>query len=230
MAFSGFPKDTIAFLTELTAHNSKEWFDENRKRYESVYLQPAKDFVDAIGPKLAAISPTVHAEAAVNKSIFRVNRDTRFSADKTPYKNHIDMMFWDGAGRSRDCAGFFFRLTPDRLHIGAGKHGFDKTELEHWRAVMQTDEGATLEVVLDKVRAAGFAVGGEHYKTVPRGLPKDHARADLLRYNGLHAFLDAPHPKALHDAALVDWCAAKFADVAPLLFWVRDHVVEPAKA
>lgn len=230
MAYTGFPADTAPFLAELTAHNTKEWFDENRKRYESVYLQPAKDFVEAMAPKLEAISATVHAEPAVNKSIFRVNRDTRFSKDKTPYKNHIDLMFWDGEGRSRDCAAFFFRLTPDRLHIGAGKHGFDKAELEHWRRVVQSDEGEVLEKLLDDVRAAGFDVGGEHYKTVPRGLPKDHPRADLLRYNGLHAFMETAHPAVLNDAAIVDWCAERFAAVAPLLFWVRDHVVEPAKA
>jgi uncharacterized protein (TIGR02453 family) len=230
VAFEGFPKDTVAFLTELTANNSKEWFDENRKRYDAVYAQPAKDFVDALAPRLEAISPTVHAEAAVNKSIFRVNRDTRFSADKTPYKNHIDMMFWDGTGRSRECAAFFFRLTPEGVHLGAGKHGFDKNELVLWRKAVQSDAGEELVGILDDMRAAGFEVGGEHYKSVPRGLPKDHPRAELLCYNGLHAFSAGPHPASLNSAAIVDHCIDRFAAVAPLLFWVRDNVVEPAKA
>ena len=52
MSFEGFPQDTVRFLTELTANNSKEWFDENRKRYEAVYLQPAKDFVSAMAARV----------------------------------------------------------------------------------------------------------------------------------------------------------------------------------
>ena len=229
MGFDGFPQDTVPFLAELTANNTREWFDENRKRYEAVYLNPAKDFVSAMADPLEAISATVQAEPAVNKSIFRVNRDTRFSKDKTPYKNHIDLMFWDGEGRSRDCAAYFFRLTPDKLHIGAGKHGFSKDELAKWREVVASDGGSRLQEVLDEVRDAGFEVGGEHYKRVPNGLPKDHARADLLRYNGLHAFIEADHPAELNGAAIVEYCAVKYRAVSPLLEWVRDQVVEPCK-
>lgn len=139
-------------------------------------------------------------------------------------------MFWDGEGRSRECAAFFFRLTPELLHVGAGKHGFEKAELALWREVIQGDAGAELVPILEAARAAGLTIGGEHYKSVPRGLPADHPRADLLRYDSLHAFIGAPHPASLNTPEIIDWCVERFARAAPLLFWLRDNVVEPARA
>ena len=79
-----FPAGTLEFLADLGPHNSKFWFDANRQRYEAAYLDPAKAFVDAIGPRLRELVPGIATEARVNGSIFRVNRDTRFSKDKTP--------------------------------------------------------------------------------------------------------------------------------------------------
>ena len=230
MAFQGFPKDTVPFLRDLTENNTKEWFDENRDRYESSYMEPAKAFVKAIGPRLTELSPTVQAEAKVNKSIFRVNRDTRFSKDKTPYKNHIDMMFWDGEGRSRDCAGFFFRLTPQSVHLGAGKHMFAKSELALFRDAIASDDGAGVEAAIAAAQKQGLQAGGSHYKRVPSGYDADHPRAELLKYNALWAFQELPHPDSLNDASFIDFCVERFAASAPLLFWVRDNVVEAAKS
>lgn len=227
--FQGFPKDTVPFLRDLTAHNDKEWFDANRDRYEGAFLDPAKAFVTAMAPKIEAISATAHAEPAVNKTIMRINRDTRFSKDKTPYKNHLDLMFWDGEGRSRECAGFFLRIDPEKLHLGAGKHGFSSEELELWRSAVQSKKGEELQRIIDDLAAKGWEIGGAHYKSVPRGLPKDHPRADLLKFNALHAFTNEKHPKELTKPAIVDFCAERFRTGAPLLFWVRDHVVEAAK-
>ena len=83
-AFDGFPKTATTFLKGLAKNNSKAWFDANRADYESGLLEPCKDFVVAIGPKLAKIAPDIHAEPKVSGSIMRINRDTRFSKDKTP--------------------------------------------------------------------------------------------------------------------------------------------------
>ena len=95
--FAGFELETFAFLRDLTLHNDRDWFTANRARYEEHYLAPALGFIEAVGPRLAAELPgDVRFEARVNGSLFRINRDVRFSRDKTPYKNHIDMWFWTG--------------------------------------------------------------------------------------------------------------------------------------
>jgi uncharacterized protein (TIGR02453 family) len=91
-----FPADTIEFLADLRRHNNKGWFDAHRDRYEAAYVEPAKAFVEAAAPEMATIVPDISAEPRVLGSIFRINRDTRFSTDKRPYKDHLDFWFWQG--------------------------------------------------------------------------------------------------------------------------------------
>ena len=107
-----FPADTIEFLADLRRHNNKGWFDAHRDRYETAYVEPAKAFVEAAAPGLATIVPGITAEPRVLGSIFRIHRDTRFSTDKRPYKDHLDFWFWQGA-RKTAVSGLFLRVSPD---------------------------------------------------------------------------------------------------------------------
>ncbi len=91
-----FPSDTLDFLDELGSHNTRAWFEANRARYQAAYVEAAKAFIEAVTPILEAIIPGIHAEPRVLGSIFRINRDTRFSPDKRPYKDHLDLWFWEG--------------------------------------------------------------------------------------------------------------------------------------
>jgi uncharacterized protein (TIGR02453 family) len=92
--FSGFPKATITFLSGLSETNTKEWFEGNRDVYEAGYVEPARRFVESMGPRLKQVSPGVKYEPKINGSISRINRDVRFSKDKRPYKDHLDIWFW----------------------------------------------------------------------------------------------------------------------------------------
>jgi uncharacterized protein (TIGR02453 family) len=105
----GFPPATVAFLGELRENNSREWFDVHRSRYESDVVAPAKAFVTDAAPLLERLAPGITAEPRVLGSIFRINRDTRFSADKRPYKDHLDIWFWEGDAPSRERPGLSVR-------------------------------------------------------------------------------------------------------------------------
>jgi len=85
-AVAGFPAGTFTFLRGLAENNQKDWFQEHRDAYEELYVEPARRFVEAIGPPLRIISATLRFEARVNGSLFRVQRDVRFSKDKSPYR------------------------------------------------------------------------------------------------------------------------------------------------
>jgi uncharacterized protein (TIGR02453 family) len=122
VAFEGFPREALAFLAALAENNEREWFAAHRDEYESTLLEPARDFVVETGEELRGRGLDVHADPRVNGSIFRINRDTRFSKDKRPYKTHLDLWLWQGEGPSRSCPGFFFRLSPEALLLGSGKH------------------------------------------------------------------------------------------------------------
>src|SRR5262245_16335544 len=103
--FSGFPPTTLRFLRDLGTHNSKAWLDTHRLEYERDYLEPALGFIEAMREPLLTLHPDIHADPRVNGSLFRVNRDIRFTKDKSPYKDHIDIFFSVGEGRSRGRPG-----------------------------------------------------------------------------------------------------------------------------
>ena len=220
--FEGFPRGTVRFLSGLTDHNTREWFDAHRSDYEAAFLQPAMAFVEALGPRLHKIDPRVQAVPRINGSIMRINRDIRFSKDKRPYKNHLDLFFWSGRAKSWDSSGFFFRLTPDRLLLGAGIHGFMPPVLARYReAVLDPKKGAALVKIVQKLRDAGYGIGTESYKRAPRGVPPDHPRAALLRHGGLHVQWEGKHPAELGKPALVGFVSKHLAACAPLHAWLK---------
>jgi uncharacterized protein (TIGR02453 family) len=200
-----FPAETVEFLTDLRAHNDKAWFDSNRVRYESGYLEPAKEFVELIGPALAKLVPGIRAEPSVRGSIFRINRDVRFSSDKRPYKDHLDFWFWEG-DRKAAVSGLFLRVWPDGVVVGAGAHGFDKHQLATFRdAVVDATTGAELATIVSDLEAAGHVVGGETYKRTPRGYAAEGIGERLLRHSALYAHAELPATTAT---------SAKFVDTA----------------
>ena len=223
--FAGFSPDLLDFLGVLRRNNSREWFTGHRDQYEHVLLDPARAFVEAMGELLSRLGTGIHAEPKVHGSILAFNRDTRFSADKTPYKTHLDLWFWHGSGEgsNRERPGYFMRVDDQQLILGAGMHGFSaEGALDRYRqAVLDEQRGAALET-------AAQAVGIEHvqgrtYARVPRGLPVDHARADWLRHSGLYAESSfEPTPHQLFSPAAVDFCLDQFQRFTPVLQWLVD--------
>ncbi len=95
--FKGFPKECVNFYVDVVQNNSKAWFDSHKNVFESYVMTPARDFVSEMGKLLGQISPGINADPRLNRSIFRPYRDTRFSKDKTPYKTHLGIFFWEGS-------------------------------------------------------------------------------------------------------------------------------------
>jgi uncharacterized protein (TIGR02453 family) len=222
MPFAGFQRDTARFLDGIRHNNRKAWFEAHRDDYESAFLGPAQAFAEAIAPRLRKIDPAVVVEPRVNGSIMRINRDVRFSKDKTPYKDHLDLWFWTGERKGWDSSGFFFRLTPDRLILGAGIHSFAPPTLARYRkAVLDQKRGAALARLVIALRDDGYEVGIESYKKVPTGVSSEHPRAALMRHGGLHATWEGIHPSAVRSPAFVDFVADHFSACAPVHRWLR---------
>jgi uncharacterized protein (TIGR02453 family) len=221
MPFAGFPKETIEFLAGLSRNNDKAWFDQHRADYDAFFIEPAKAFVEALAAPLRKLDPKIQAQPRVNGSILRINRDVRFSKDKAPYKDHLDLFFWSGAKKSWDSSGFFFRLTPTGLLLGGGMHGFMPPVLAQYRKNVLSDKrGAELAKIAAALRKKGYVVGGETYKKTPQGVPIEHPRAALLKHSGLHSGWEGKHPKELGSARMVSFVVEHFASVAPLHRWL----------
>lgn len=223
MTFTGFPKQTFAFLAGLEKNNTKAWFEAHREDYEQFHLAPAKAFVEAIGPGLKKISKTLNAEPRVNGSIFRINRDVRFSKDKSPYKTTLDLWFWEGGKRGWEAPGFFLRLTPKRFIAGAGMHQFTPDQLKAYRAAL--DDAKAGVALMKIIGGLGDLRLGEATRTkLPKGVAADHPRAPLFLIEGLHVLHEEALPKSVHGAGFVADCLAIFRRAAPVSRWLQAHV------
>ena len=92
--FNGFPRQYFTFFNQLKKNNTREWFEEHRRDYEAFVMHPAREFVTAMGQKLRQIAPGVNAVPKINQSLFKINRDVRFSKDKSHYKNMLSLHRW----------------------------------------------------------------------------------------------------------------------------------------
>lgn len=223
--FDGFPPGALPFFKELSANNRRDWFEGHRQDYSEFILEPAQAFTAALGERLKEISPGIECDTQTNGrgSIERIYRDVRFSKDKTPYKTHLGIVFWQGvAGKKTENPGFYFRMDAEGGALFAGVHEFPRSLLKRYRdAVVDEELGDGLQEAISAVTESGLEVGGEHYKRVPPGYDKSHRRAGLLRFNALFASSPVVDPRTLNDGGLVDTCFEYCRTMAPVFLWLR---------
>ena len=224
--FQGFPKECVQFFAELSRHNRKDWFERHRQDYERFVLEPSRAFIVELGDCLRTITPNVIADPRTNQSLFRINRDTRFCREKTPYKTHLGLWLWEGVRPRMECSGYYFQLDPEGVMLAAGLYQFPPTHLaEYRRSVADAKLGAGLQRVILKVESVrGNRVEGEQYKRIPRGFSPDHPRADLLRYQGLFGSRSLGFPAKLGTAGFLDLAFEVFRSQEPLHRWLADMV------
>ena len=209
------------FLKDLAVNNNREWFDKNRSRYVDFILNPARDYVTAMGPELSQLSPNIIADPRVNRSIFRINRDTRFSKDKTPYKTHLGIFFWEGNAPKLENSGYYLHLEPDELFIGAGLHLFPKWVLEKFREAVSTPKfNRSLLEAIGAVKKNGGEIGGDIYKRFPAGYSQDVPEPDLLLYKGIYGLVRIRQFDAFEKVDLVEFSIEKFRLLAPIHHWL----------
>jgi len=222
--FGGFPPETIRFLHELGGNNRRDWFEAHRDDYEAYWVAPAKAFVVAAGQQLAELVPGIRAEPRVLGSILRINRDTRFSRDPSPFKDHLDFWFWEGE-RRQAVSGFFARLTPESLGVGAGCHGLDPERLARFRqAVADPSSGAELAGIARRLEAAGYQLGGATLKRPPAGFERAGPAARFLLHKALFVHRDEPADERIQTDAVLATCLRHWTALAPLHRWLTDNV------
>lgn len=222
--FGGFPAASQQFLAELAANNRREWFQEQRERYQRDLLAPAQAFCVALGERLQAFAPGIRYDPRANGqgSLLRIHRDTRFSRDKSPYKIVVGMLFWEGPGKKLAHPAFGFELSAAGARMMAGMFAFDKAMLAAYRAAVADDQrGAELEGAVVALRAAGgYEIRGERTVRVPAGYAAEHPRAEWLKYKNLYAAMP-PIPAALIPTPeLVAHCSALCEGATPLFAWL----------
>lgn len=219
--FTGFPPDAWTFLTDLDADNTKTFFDANRDRYDDGIADPSKALVGDLADVLPGhLGCEVRAEPKVGRSLFRINRDTRFAADKTPYKTHLDFLFWVGDGPPRQQPAFIMRITADGVLVGGGRMGVAGSARDAYRAALDDPtRGGEVRAAVDALLASGADLSLPDRKSPPRPHPSDHPSADLLRRDGFHLSRTTAHPGAVASSAFTDWCADALVSFVPIVAW-----------
>lgn len=177
MAF--FSKDYHKFFKELDKNNNKEWFDDNRKRYEMEIKNPFKSFVEHLIAKVHSIDPNVNIEA--KDAIFRINRDIRFSKDKTPYKTSFSAVISAGGRKDISKPGQYFSLGLNGMEIYGGVYQPSKEELYNIRQHISYNLKEFDSIIKAKKFKELFGeVGGEKNKIIPKEFKEDAEKQSLI--------------------------------------------------
>lgn len=222
--FTGFSQETFSFLSDLKENNKRSWFEANRDRYEAHWKAPALAFIDAVRPAMAALEPALKAEAKINGSLRRINRDVRFSADKSPYEPMLHLIFWPGEHPNQG-AGFHFVLDADGVGYGAGRWGFDGPLLARYRErlIKPSDRDALL-AALGQAASVGCHLDEPHLKKLPKGFDSAPEWDYLLRYKGIvvRTMDGRMMPGWIGTGQAVDEILARARTLMPLVAWLHD--------
>lgn len=172
-------KDVIAFLEDLAANNQKEWMQEHKKSYEKA----KEDFKGVVAALIAGIEGFDESVQglAPKDCMFRINRDIRFSKDKSPYKTNFGAAIMEGGKKSPNPT-YYIHIQPGKSFLAGGVYMPDAENLKKIRQEIDYNPQELRELVKDTQFKKAFGqMTGERLKTAPKGYPKDHPNIDLLR-------------------------------------------------
>lgn len=230
--FDGFPREAFDFLSGLSKSNNKNWFDTHRSVYDAAVLKPALSFVQVMGGALQAMAPSVKPEPRVGGSVFRINRDIRFSADKSPYKTHVGIRFRDrDTIVSPKCTGplFYVEFDAHFLRLGVGVKEFDSRTLSAFRQSVANGgsrkaAAAVLGEAQRRAEESGATILGALSARPPRGF-EVRRHPDLLRRRGFFVRTEVALPDAIYGPQFVEYCADWFGPYIPVFDSLREVAV-----
>lgn len=180
MAF--FTPDFLQFFIELAPNNHKDWFDLNRKRYEKSVKEPFKDFVEHMIKEIAKTDASFK-DLEANDCIFRINRDIRFSKDKTPYKMNVSAVVAPEGKKSKAVNGVYFEFGPEHVRVYGGVYEIDKDDLLTVREGIANDLKGFQEAYSNpRFKKVFGTILGEKNKVIPKEL-KEAAEKEPLIFN-----------------------------------------------
>jgi len=170
----------LAFLRNLTRHNDREWFKPRKAIFDAELKEPMLAIIRKVNEAMERFAPAYVRPA--EKCLFRIYRDTRFSADKKPYKTHVAAWWMPNGFKKTSGAGFYFHVDPKEVVVAAGVWMPDKEQLgaiRHWLL----DHHAEFRKVLQTaaIRKSFSEFEGNALTRPPKGFPGEHPAMDLIR-------------------------------------------------
>ena len=177
-----FTPATYRFLKDLEANNNRPWFHEHKDRYDHDIKEPALQFILDMAPRLAKISPHFEANArAVGGSLFRIQRDTRFGKDKTPYKTNTGIQFRHAMGKDAHAPGYYMHLEPSGSFMGLGLWRPESKVAYQIREAIADNPAAWKRATRSKRFTDVVTLQGDSLIRPPRGYEADHPLIEDLK-------------------------------------------------
>src|SRR5689334_14674925 len=226
-----FSKRSLTFFRQLARNNEKSWFEAHRDEYENEVRAPMRELIEELDVRFAEFAPEIGGDA--KRSMFRINRDIRFSKDQSPYKTHAACWFNHrrastrvGSEADTGSAGFYFHLQPGKSFVGGGLWMPPRPSLNRLRDAIAEDPTGFDRIARSLTKRYGGLDDEAVLKKMPRGFSEDHPAAKWLRYQ---SFVSG---REITDAAVTDpklpaMLAKEFAGLLPLIRWLNDALGLP---
>ncbi len=218
--FAGFPEETLQFFLDIRFHNNVAYYEENRERFKRDVQTPFYALIDELAPTMLTIDPRM--EVRPYKCLARLRRDTRFTKDKSPFRDHLWLLF-RRAGEPREGAVmYWFELSATAVGWGVGTWGENRPAMDLLRRrIVSSPQEVQKAIDACRLEKRGFSVGGNTFKriAIPEGVPEP------LRfwYAGRELYISREQTSLdwVHDASLAERVRRDFKAVAPIYRLLR---------
>lgn len=226
--FQGFPAALVPFLMALEANNNNQFFEENRALYTRVLREPLLALAEALSQTVHDIDPAFDIRPA--RTVSRINRDVRFSKDKSPYRTYMWVGFrYAGEAREETC-GFYFDISATAANYGCGYYHMQPQVMQNLRDRIVNHPQHVQSVLSDGAFAERFAIKGDRYvrkHAPPEGLPEP--LASLYSHKNVYAEHSVQPYDRVFSASIADEIKEGFKALAPFYMLLRDCIEKPSK-
>lgn len=190
-------RETLDFLRKLASNNNRDWFIKNRSKYLEA-KENYESFIQGIINKSIDFEPIIRG-LEVKDCTYRINRDIRFSNDKTPYKSHFGAFIVKGGKKNGDkFAGYYIHIEPGKSIIAGGAYVPPSPWLSAIRGKIDDEADRLIKIISDKIFIKYFSkIEGEKLKSAPKGYSSDHPHIDLLKLKSYLVVNEVPDEKVL---------------------------------
>jgi uncharacterized protein (TIGR02453 family) len=218
--FPGFPQEGIDFFRKLARNNRREWFQPRKAIFDGQVKQPMRALVEEVNRALAGFAPDYVTDP--QKAIYRIYRDTRFSHNKTPYKDHIAASFHRRTAAAHGDAGYYFAISHKEVAIGGGVYMPEPATLLAIRQHIANRHQELRKLLANRsLRRLLGDLQGEQLSRVPKGFCAEHPAADLLRYKQFILYIELG-PELATTKALSGEIVKRFRAMVPFLNFLTE--------
>lgn len=216
--------ETLNFIAEVAQNNNREWFADNKGRYELAKLD-IYAFVEQLIPIVAAIDPEFSIDTSAKKCLMRIYRDVRFSKNKDPYKSNYGISF-DVKGRGVSSPDYYLHIQPGKSFFGVGFWMPESAVLKKIREEIDYNTSEFLDIIhADSFKNLFQLSKDDTLKNAPKGYEVDHPQIELLKLKSFIAVMPVKNEELLAPG-IVDKLKTAFEAVYPFVVFLRNAVVQ----